>query len=964
MYPRGSEWRKWDLHVHTPASVLQNEFGQDWDRYVVALFTRAIQENISVIGITDYYLPEGYEILKRNYLDDLDRLKTLFDDNVISKILRIKVFPNIEFRLSKLVIGKERDLSWNRKVNYHVILSDDLAIEKINSDFISQISLRFDASAGAEAERRPLTKSNLEELGQRLILEHPKFASAGSALFVGMMNASIDENELIGLLNGNAKFKDKYLVALPCDEDLSDVSWNSQGHMVRKNLIKQAHFIFSSNPNTAQMLLGGSDRNAFIKEFGALKACLWGSDAHAEKDLFKPAKNRHTWIKSDPTFEGLKQVVYDPSSRVVIQELSPQQKSSYQTIEKVRFLDKSLARLFSNEWLPLNPDLNTIIGGKSSGKSLLLYHIARSINSEEVDRKTRLSKSSSYSGLDSVDFEVVWSNGDVSKLSDEDDKKPLTYIPQLYINHLAEEDGKGQLNLLVKDLLLQNKNFREFSEFQESVIASLGKEVNSKIDYFFELRHKYKALTKQAEEFGVREAIVLEIDRLRLEIRALREKSGFTESEEACFKRLISRKSSLEKRDAVFVKIHEASTQLFNASHNSVGSLVEDFKASLISEVGLPFDSTYLARALGLLEQKISAAVNEFGQEVLSGVAGIGASRAKIAQEYVVIEKSLQPLLVKITDQELLNATVKKLGEEEAKLKYLNDIIEKQESIKKLGLECKSELAGSYAGLLNAYQDYAAEIDKPEYQFEHGLDVSAVVAFNEDKFNEFVFLFDRRGSLESLLGGLLLPDGNFEFNVETHATCVQDVHSKIIKKVGVPAVRKGIEDIDILRKLYSDCFYISFVVCYRDDDIVTMSPGKRGLVLLNLILHLSNSSHPILIDQPEDNLDNRTIYDQLKDFVRHKKASRQIIMVTHNANLVVAADAECVVVANQAGQQAGTDVGSHRFDYFSGSLECSFDSLVNDGRLRSQGIRQHVCEILEGGVVAFKERELKYGFKI
>ena len=139
MYPRGSEWRKWDLHVHTPASVLQSEFGQDWDRYVVALFTRAIEEKISTIGITDYYIPEGYEILRRDYLENAEKLRELFDEETISAIKKIKVFPNIEFRISKLVVGKERDLSWNRKVNYHVLLFDELSIEKINSDFIAQI---------------------------------------------------------------------------------------------------------------------------------------------------------------------------------------------------------------------------------------------------------------------------------------------------------------------------------------------------------------------------------------------------------------------------------------------------------------------------------------------------------------------------------------------------------------------------------------------------------------------------------------------------------------------------------------------------------------------------------------------------------------------------------------------------------------------------------------------------------
>ena len=127
---------------------------------------------------------------------------------------------------------------------------------------------------------------------------------------------------------------------------------------------------------------------------------------------------------------------------------------------------------------------------------------------------------------------------------------------------------------------------------------------------------------------------------------------------------------------------------------------------------------------------------------------------------------------------------------------------------------------------------------------------------------------------------------------------------------------------------------------------------------------MSNSSHPILIDQPEDNLDNRTIYDQLNEFIRLRKTKRQIIMVTHNANLVVAADSECVIVANQAGQQANIENEQYKFEFCSGGLECSFEDTAIAGSLNQKGIRQHVCEILEGGVSAFKERELKYGFKV
>lgn len=967
MYPRGSEWRKWDLHVHTPASVLRSEFGQDWDKYVIALFTNAIAEEVSVIGVTDYYLPEGYRILKKNYLGNPEKLRSLFDAETIEAIHKIKVFPNIEFRITKLVIGKEKELTWNKKVNYHVVLSDELSLEKIESDFVSQISLCFDASAGNQVEQRPLTRSNLEELGRRLISEHPPFADAGSELFVGMMNASVDENEIIRVLSGNATFKDKYLIGLPCDEDLSDVSWNSQGHNVRKNLIKQAHFIFSSNPKTAKFFSGGSDKASFVREFGSIKACLWGSDAHTKDEMFRPDKNRHTWVKSDLTFEGLKQVVYDPGSRVVIQELCPQQKNGYQTIDRVRFVDRSESKLFSDEWQVFNPDLNTIVGGKSSGKSLLLYHIARAVNADEVDQKIKLSKSSTYTGLDSVDFEVVWTNGDVSRLSDKSDTKPITYIPQLYINHLAEDDGKRQLNSLIKDILLQSPTFKVFSEAQEKKIFSAGKEIGLKIDLYFDLSKRFYALTKESEAFGTKSAVMAEADRLGLNITALREKSGFTEEEEASFKRLISRKSSLEKRDGLLRKIEKASQQAVASSQTAFGSFTDGLKETLMSDVDLPSDSLYVVRLLKLLDAHLEGAIVGFRQDVLKGVESLPLTLSRVSAEYVVVEELLKPLLVKITDQEALVLMIRQLKAEELKLKHIDDIAERQNSIKRQGQECKDELLILYGQLIKAYQEYAEEITKPEYQFETGLDFSAEVSFNEDRFSEFALSFDRRGNLNALLGDLLLPSGEYAFDIDLQAQRVRSVHDNFMKKQGMPAIRRGIENIDILKKLYGDCFYVNYIVRYRNDDIATMSPGKRGLVLLNLILHLSNSSHPILIDQPEDNLDNRTIYDQLKDFVRQKKSSRQIIMVTHNANLVVAADAECVIVANQAGQQIDEVTGGYRFEYFSGGLECSFErtgDTGDTGALKSQGIRQHVCEILEGGVSAFKERELKYGFKV
>tara|TARA_R110002050_G_scaffold300635_1_gene471108 strand:- start:52 stop:2964 length:2913 start_codon:yes stop_codon:yes gene_type:complete len=964
IYPRGSEWRKWDLHVHTPASVLRNEFGDDWDKYVVTLFKKAIENNISAIGVTDYYLPEGYKILKKEYLDNPTKLMILFNSEELEAIKKIKIFPNIEFRITKLVLGKEKDLSWNRKVNYHVILSDDIPVEKIESDFISQIQVCFDASTGSTVEKRPLTKSNLEELGRRLIKDHPPFSNSGSELFVGMLNASVDEDNLVAILNGNSNFKDKYLLGLPCDEDLSDVSWDSQGHNIRKNLIKQAHFIFSSNSNTKKFLLGGKNKESFKTEFGSIKPCLWGSDAHCQNELFKPAKNRNTWIKADITFEGLKSVIYDPSSRVVIQELNPQQKNSYQTINRVRFVDQNPTKLFSDKWQALNPDLNTIIGGKSSGKSLLLYHIAKSINSVEVERKVRLSKSSSYSDLNGVNFEVEWSNGEVSSIANPDESKPITYIPQLYINHLAEEDGKNQLNTLVKDILNQNDGFKEFGEAQEKKIVSANKELVSKIDSLFELRSKYTALTKDSEAFGTKPAVEGEIEKLKEYIAVLREKSGFTESEEAEYKKLSARKSSLESRLNLFNQIAECNNQVISSSNLHSSSLFTNFRDSIVSDVDIPNDSTYLNSLLDTLDVELKKVVSNFKEDISNKGKLIPAQIETINAKIDKVNEGLKPLLKKVTDKESLDLADKNLKVEEGKLRNIDDLDKKKAAIKKQGLECKNELKQQYDNLVNHYKNYVIEIAKPDYQFEEDISISAEVAFDSDKFNEFVGAFDRRGNMQALLGDLVNSNGDFNYNIEEHSEKLSVVHKNFSSKKEIPSVRKGIPDIDVIKKLYSDCFYINFIVQYKNDDIVRMSPGKRGLVLLNLILHLSNSSHPILIDQPEDNLDNRTIYDQLNEFIRLRKVKRQIIMVTHNANLVVAADSECVIVANQAGQQANIENEKFKFEYYSGSLECSFENDNELGTLKNKGIRQHVCEILEGGVSAFKEREMKYGFTV
>ena len=164
--------------------------------------------------------------------------------------------------------------------------------------------------------------------------------------------------------------------------------------------------------------------------------------------------------------------------------------------------------------------------------------------------------------------------------------------------------------------------------------------------------------------------------------------------------------------------------------------------------------------------------------------------------------------------------------------------------------------------------------------------------------------------------------------------------------------------------LSENWFNISFDLIYEGDSFVSMSQGKQAFVILKLLLEFSDKTCPILIDQPEDSLDNGAIYKDLVKYLRKKKTERQIIIVTHNPNVVVGADSELIIIANQHGKDSPNQ--NHiKFQYKSGSLE-NTAALIDTKEciLDKQGIREHVCEILEGGKEAFEKRERKYGFVI
>ncbi len=111
------------------------------------------------------------------------------------------------------------------------------------------------------------------------------------------------------------------------------------------------------------------------------------------------------------------------------------------------------------------------------------------------------------------------------------------------------------------------------------------------------------------------------------------------------------------------------------------------------------------------------------------------------------------------------------------------------------------------------------------------------------------------------------------------------------------------------------------------------SPGQKTAALLAFLL--SYGEEPLILDQPEDDLDNHLIYDLIVTQLRDVKRRRQVIVVTHNANIVVNGDAEYVVALTARGRQSQVEA---------------------DGSLQDKAVRQTICNVMEGGEKAFEQR--------
>lgn len=903
--PRGSVWRKWDLHVHTPDSLVHcyGSAGVDvWDKYIEAL--SKLPPEFKVLGINDYIFLDGY--------------KKVLTAKAAGKLPNIELLlPVIELRLDKFG-GSKSGLS---RVNYHVIFSNEINPDIIESQFLSALCSKYVLTPEFETLRTSgkwaavPTHQSIEDLGRLIIESVPaeERAKFHAPAIEGFNNLCLSLDAIQEVLESHY-FAGKTLTAVGKTE-WADIKWNDQSIADKKTIINSADLVFISSSTAADY----AKAKTSLMECKVNSRLLDCSDAHRWAD--SPDKDRlgkcFTWIKADPTFEGLRQAVFEYPSRVHVADLPPI--APFLQIKKalLNFPPKTLLSrgersdvfCFSGvHEVVFSPYLTCIIGGRGTGKSTLLnlIHEKLDVGSTEFFRQYKLLPAGT-SVATSVTIEGISETGVVE------------FLQQNEIEQFASDHKRltaaifARLGKLDTNNLLQEKDAAI-----DSAIAATQKQLDR-------LRSHHELSVRLGDskmELATQKGIVdsfqnadytrinTEIGLLSKELQGLKTSKGRLEELIKDLRTLLADYpiydpsqvapiNAYEEQVSYVIKAIEKSI-VDAAQHQSLHAAVARERELSERLRALREELDKFLKARGLSPENLSDAgkaterIAQLEEDIKSLDGKVGALKAELghftsqrvnAQGYA---KAVEVLLAPI------NEALKGQGEEvkPIELRYRFDLKAFKDSM--------IQFVASAIGLIEG------RAPRPDYvESKLGkLDFRAL----DDCAAALKQISDDDGVYARTLREFLAEEVNFEA-------------LKLEAELRLLDVRK-------LGQIY---------VLYDDKPVENSSFGQRCTAVIVVLLLLGNM--PVVIDEPEAHLDSSLIAKYLVDLIKSQKLHRQVIFATHNANLVINGDAELVHCLAMDDTKITTVVST------------TIENWAHREKLLA----------LEGGEKAFNQREKRYG---
>ena len=1006
---RGSLWRRWDLHVHTPASLYHN-YGSDsevWERFITAL--EQLPEDFSVIGINDYLFLEGYR--KVLEFKNQGRLKNI--DTFL---------PVLEFRLARFA-GTEDKL---RRINYHVVFSNEITSDQIEQQFLNQLKAHYKLSPGVEQEwAGVVTRQSLEDLGKAIIASVPnnKKSDYGPPVFEGFNNLNLPVEEIRKALD-SPYFGNNYITAVGKSEWTS-LKWNDQSIAEKKTIVNEADVVFTSAANADAY----KRARATLQKQNVNDHLLDCSDAHnwAESGDKDSIGRCDLWVKADPTFRGLQHALLEFEERVYVGSEPPKvadvKKRPQRYIRSVEIKKVQGASLLE-EWFDcsilFNPGLVAIIGNKGSGKSALADIVALGGNSLREDNFSFLNKNKFRNSREdkSAYFEATlsWHSGDnevyrLSRLQDAEDIERIRYIPQSYLENLCNEfasEGGGAFDLELRAVIFSHipnaerlgkqsldslldylgeetydrintlkgelsKTNREISSLEEDVAPEHKREVEkrhtARLKELSTLKGtEPKAIPKpdadpqmkrEIEEFQakieVQRKLVVELES---KVETARQSRVNLLTKIATAEKILQRIRNLEESYRLAERESEEDLATLGLTWDKLAKIEINTAAIKVLHAGLTTQEAAVKEQLDAENEKSDVSLLAAAKQRIIQLQNQLDSPTRRHQEYLSAHKEWKDTVVRLesdTDDpesiSSLSAELQRISELPSQIAALE--AERLQTCKAIYVQIaglKDRYRKLYSPVQNFIQKHKTLADSIKLSFDVRISEKNLVDSLSDWINK-----GRSGSFQGAEEGAARikelvkrnafdsPEGVEAFLSEFMQALKNDDRQDKPRPMSTGSQLRSKRTVEGFYDFLYGLDYLEpqYALKMEGKELFELSPGERGLLLLLFYLLVEKNDEPLIVDQPEENLDNETVHEILVPSIQLAKQRRQIIVVTHNPNLAVVADADQVIAASIDKQDMC------RVTYASGALE-------------NPTVNRHVVRYLEGTLPAFMNRDEKY----
>ena len=982
VYPKGSEWRKWDLHIHSDAS--------DSNLSCEAIVHQAKKKDLSVIALTDHHSTKN-----------IDQIRAIGKENGIA------VIAGIEFRTeygdkSVHMIG----LFPERHGEYEL---DGKNLEDL---VLNQLGL-------SEAKMIAAGKRALEKKGKA----NP---SEEEARKEGMFLVQVDFKTAAKLIHSHGGLVVAHAGSKENSFDREMKHLGKPGVTLANCLGPVKEELLSSGYiDICEIRKENDNAEFYLSNFG--KPSITASDAHELQEI----GSRFAWIKADPCFEGLRSIVYEPKSRVCLAdrpdvlERVKQNGTKYisnLSISAIPQYDGRNGQWFANVSMDFGNELTVIIGNKGSGKSAITDIIGLCGHSRYYPHFSFLKQGrfleNGYADKFAACLQWVSLEKKSSKCLcepvDLTSPEDVKYLPQGYFEKVCNEianldEFKKEINSVVFQHIPEEKRLKKetFDDFLDLKRTSIERIVASKKQTLHELNHQIAQLERKRNPVYLeelkkqRQAKQDELDALPVPKTvtppskahaqdpnakaALSQIRTLTTGASRLKRQIAAVQTRIQRQNGQLETLRQFQRELVQKKQDldefvlSFASQLKGLKSFDISKViSYRIDTGPIRRLIDDLKTAVTNESNRVSEESVKGGAGeelslvvqleekertIKRLQSKLDepnrryQEYRKAFKTWKDKAAKLRGSATTTGTLKYF---DAQTDYLKKGLDRDIGKKRKDrFQIVREIYGARMEILEIYAQLKEFIDQViernrDRVEKYDINILAEFMLAEDFIpNLLDYIYKNvmgtyRGA-EAAENVLLSIVGQLNPNdVDSILSFLDRVILSLERDERLEAMDPRFIDDQVgdMDGLYDYLFSLDYLganyeLKLGNKKLEKLSPGEKGALLIVFYLLLDKSDKPLVLDQPEDNLDNESVSKILVPFLKEARKRRQIIMVTHNPNLAVYADAEQVI-------RVGIDKdGANLFHFCSGGID-------------NPAIKEHIVNVLEGTMPAFSNRSRKY----